>query len=986
MASARPPRFDSSALKKKEETEDLLVFGYSCKLFRDDEKALFIDQGKHLIPWMGDDTLKIDRYDVRGTVYDLRPLEPLGGGASDALWSTLSDAERKVEQLCDEERYRALYHNEAEEALYQEEELKRLHKALDPQNSYGQVAYSYDEDNEQNISTEAGSKEPSEAADEEDEPFIPPPELDVPVGMVLPERTKLNAIIEKTAAFINAQGPQMEIILKMKQANNPQFSFLSFDCPLHAYYRHVLMAIKTGRYLTRQQRDQQEQNETENSEDYLHPSLSIAAKPVELVGLWLTDCHFYVSKSISNPGDNQLLISDFRASLKSKVIGDMLDLIELVDKCLGAPSIPSISYKPSADCAYSVLVNKIKARQGKLTDDSSGPGSPGDGVGKEDNTQVNHSIVAPPPDIQVIIDKMASYVIKNGRDFEAVVRSKGDERFAFLDIGHKYNPYYEHKVRVYQGLEPPLTFSQAATSSSVAGSQKPNQDSVKKKVQTDKVPRPILLPGYEYSDDSSESDSDQENSRTDQRGKPKLAPVCFSIKKPKEAEILKEVKSALPIEEESSEGEGEGENESGSKQSNVADAKPVQQNDEEKITSAAALANPEEEMRRLQQLLKEKEKQLRDQEKQRKLNEKRNQDIFPTESKPKIETESPPPPLPPQPVGTSPLAKDPIEERVVDVTEGNQTAKEQNCQEVMDCKLTEKSTELQKDLVDKKSISKESDELMNVMAEAEVIDLTEETDEAPKVTETMRMERKRKAAAFLSRLQKERHLSKNGNAQPNNSDSDAASRHSTPSPTLLKREKQDMGTTNFHEAGIPKTSLMSRLAASSHLPRQPIVDKKKMSKELRKSESPVKSGKGKDEKSYHKQRNKRRKEPSSSSDSEPERARSRSRSISYSRSPLHKRRQGDESDSEQRSHRHHREGRSNSHRKKHDVTETTETPRDHSPRRHHRRREDERRGHSLSHAHSRMRPRGQGRSQSHNQSHIPSKRTDSQVSESDDSE
>lgn len=31
------------------------------KIFRDDEKALHIDQGKHLIPWMGDSTLKIDR-------------------------------------------------------------------------------------------------------------------------------------------------------------------------------------------------------------------------------------------------------------------------------------------------------------------------------------------------------------------------------------------------------------------------------------------------------------------------------------------------------------------------------------------------------------------------------------------------------------------------------------------------------------------------------------------------------------------------------------------------------------------------------------------------------------------------------------------------------------------------------------------------------------------------------------------------------------
>lgn len=40
----------------------------------------------------------------------------------------------------------------------------------------------------------------------------------------------------------------MEILIKAKQADNPQFNFMNQNDPLYKYYRHILSAIKNGRY------------------------------------------------------------------------------------------------------------------------------------------------------------------------------------------------------------------------------------------------------------------------------------------------------------------------------------------------------------------------------------------------------------------------------------------------------------------------------------------------------------------------------------------------------------------------------------------------------------------------------------------------------------------------------------------------------------------------------------------------------------------
>ncbi|MGH0114683.1 UNVERIFIED_CONTAM: hypothetical protein FKN15_034000 [Acipenser sinensis] len=121
---------------------ELLVFGYACKVFRDDERAHYHEQGKHLIPWMGDKSIMIDRYDGRGHLHDLSEYDA-------ESWNRdyhLSEEEARIEALCDEERYLALHTDLLEEEARQEEEYKRLSEALADEGTYNAVGFQYSAD------------------------------------------------------------------------------------------------------------------------------------------------------------------------------------------------------------------------------------------------------------------------------------------------------------------------------------------------------------------------------------------------------------------------------------------------------------------------------------------------------------------------------------------------------------------------------------------------------------------------------------------------------------------------------------------------------------------------------------------------------------------------------------------------------------------------------------------------------------------------
>lgn len=50
----------------------------------------------------------------------------------------------------------------------------------------------------------------------------------------------------------------MEVLIKAKQANNPQFAFLSVDGALNPYYKLVLEAIKSEQYNPEKQPEKEE--------------------------------------------------------------------------------------------------------------------------------------------------------------------------------------------------------------------------------------------------------------------------------------------------------------------------------------------------------------------------------------------------------------------------------------------------------------------------------------------------------------------------------------------------------------------------------------------------------------------------------------------------------------------------------------------------------------------------------------------------------
>ncbi|XP_063171847.1 splicing factor, suppressor of white-apricot homolog isoform X1 [Candoia aspera] len=599
---------------------ELLVFGYACKLFRDDEKALQQEQGRHLIPWMGDASIMIDRYDGRGHLHDLSEYD-----AEYSTWNRdyqLSEEEGRIEALCDEERYLALRTDLLEEEARQEEEYKRLSEALAEDGSYNAVGFTYSSDYYDPSEPTEEEEQPSkakvaatkaESIEENEEPFIAPLGLNVPSDVELPPTAKMHAIIERTANFVCKQGAQFEIMLKAKQARNSQFDFLRFDHYLNPYYKFIQKAMKEGRYATSSEKKKEEEKSATNTDDedddddgenYLHPSLFASKKRSRLEELMKP-------LKVVDP-DHPLAALVRRAqadNLAAPQTGEGATAQSSQVEYSSDPTMAAMYYSyymlpdgtyclapppPGIDMAtyYSALPAGVTVSSTTGVATITAPPPPGttpppsseasedtSGVLPVTSTSASSippvvAIIPPPPDIQPVIDKLAEYVARNGIKFETSVRAKNDPRFEFLQPWHQYNAYYEFKKQFFLQKEASDSSKQVTSLSEDVSADAPSVTSGEAQFPADQTP--------EDADSAAQANNakDPTASKVISDGKlvkASFAPISFAIRA-KENDMLPLEKNRVKLDDDSDEEDEEG--------------KEGQENASSSSNSAAVLAPP----------------------------------------------------------------------------------------------------------------------------------------------------------------------------------------------------------------------------------------------------------------------------------------------------------------------------------------------------------------------------------------------------------
>ncbi|KAK4363901.1 hypothetical protein RND71_015259 [Anisodus tanguticus] len=470
---------------------DLEVVGRHALFFDDDAMAAFVNSGDALVEW---NSLQIDRYDVR----HLLSYPPPSRRRSNTSSSSSNLVDGSIQFELDHERYLDLPPPLNEPEVEEGEELADA-------GAYRAVGFSYGntDDSAERKSSELGQ----ESSDFR--PSFPVPEsllqsLMLGAGMeflsskvaihrhlncefyilmesllllvlsilLQPPTEKLHQIIARTALFVSKHGGQSEIVLRVKQGNNPTFGFLMHDHGLHAYFRFLVdhpELLQSDSDLNAQNEEKKASNE-HKEHDGVGGALSMLGSVYGFgedeepangddPGSRVSGAAFDAldTDNVSRPLE--------RAESSSKAFEN--DEKEK-DKKVSTHSICSSKDKEKAPALKkNNLINASKSgsrsSMWKEDDFSSSAASVKTKADISGVRPVSKTgpLVEPPSDLEKLIDKIVEFILKNGKQFESTLMEQDSKhgRFPFLLPSNQYHPYY-------------LKVLQKAQESKVHGSEK----------------------------------------------------------------------------------------------------------------------------------------------------------------------------------------------------------------------------------------------------------------------------------------------------------------------------------------------------------------------------------------------------------------------------------------------------------------------------------------------------------------------------------
>ncbi|WCJ32960.1 SWAP (Suppressor-of-White-APricot)/surp domain-containing protein [Euphorbia peplus] len=400
---------------------DLEVVGRHALLFDDDAMAAFVNSATALVDW---NSLSIDRYDVRHLLSAPPPPRTRRlhrHSDDDALETDL-----------DLERYLDLSSQSDEQDLGNEEE------NVNP-NGYKAVAFSY--------GTTSGSNDQKNTDVESG--FIP--SFAVPEHLLqhLPPTEKLHQIIARTALFVSKHGGQSEIVLRVKQGDNPTFGFLLPEHNLHPYFRflvehkELLRSDIDGKSIEEENKIDSGLDQTggvggalsllgsvygsgEDEEAATEDALALTEKVSEASAVNadnVTASHGSEEKNSSNvPGKDDILFRPSFPALKERS--------HVIKRNRSINGVKSVSTEGEKTDGY---MDTVSSTVDKLQPSASSKGF-----------KVEQSILEPPADMKRVVDKIVEFIQRNGKEFEAVLVQQDTKhgRFPFLLPSNQFHPYY----------------------------------------------------------------------------------------------------------------------------------------------------------------------------------------------------------------------------------------------------------------------------------------------------------------------------------------------------------------------------------------------------------------------------------------------------------------------------------------------------------------------------------------------------------------